>query len=70
MLNIVLSIMMLASVLLLGGAYLLWRRGVRKQAALMIVLAVILGVNIAIWTLPDDGGTAPLERIKQSGATV
>ncbi len=68
MLNVVLSIMMLAGVLLLGGAFLLWRRGVRKQAAMMVVLAVILGINIAIWTLPDDSGTAPLERIEQ-GAT-
>ncbi|NKJ02104.1 hypothetical protein FHW92_004206 [Novosphingobium sp. SG707] len=42
----------LAVILLVIGSGALWRRGVRKQAILMIVLAVILGANVAIWSLP------------------
>ena len=35
------------------------RRGQRKQAALMLVLAAVMAVNVAIWTLPDASGEAP-----------
>ncbi len=58
----VLSVVMLAALALLGGAYVLWRRGTRRQAVLMLVLAVIMIANVLIWTLPDQGGTAPIER--------
>ena len=58
----VLSVVMLAALALLGGAYVLWRRGTRRQAALMLVLAVVMIANVLIWTLPDQGGTAPIER--------
>ncbi|WJT00170.1 hypothetical protein NYQ05_11315 [Novosphingobium humi] len=47
-----LSMAVLAVILLVIGSAALWRRGVRKQAILMIVLAVILGANVAIWSLP------------------
>lgn len=52
MLNTALSMAVLAVILLMIGSGALWRRGVRKQAILMIVLAVILGANVAIWSLP------------------
>ena len=52
MLDVALSMAVLAVILLMIGAGALWRRGVRKQAILMIVLAVILGANVAIWSLP------------------
>lgn len=59
---IVLSVMMLAALALLGGAVFAWRRGQRKQAGLMMLLAAIMAVNVGIWALPDATGTAPLGR--------
>lgn len=59
----VLSIVMLAAVALLAGAVWLWRRqGPIKQVWLMLLLAVIMLVNVAIWTLPDEDGAAPMDR--------
>lgn len=59
----VLSILMLAALALLAGAYLLWRRqGLVRQVWLMILLAGIVLMNIAIWTVPLSDGTAPVER--------
>lgn len=52
MLNTALSMAVLAVILLMIGSAALWRRGVRKQALLMVLLAIILGANIAIWSLP------------------
>lgn len=66
MLDFALSVLMLAAVALVIGAVVLWRRGVRKQAALMLVLAVIAIANVLIWTLPDSGGTAPADRLPQA----
>lgn len=63
--NAVLSILMLAAIALVAGAAALWRRpGFRKQAVLMLVLAAVMIVNVAIWTLPDASGSAPLARVK------
>lgn len=59
----VLSIVMLAAIALVIGAYVLWRRGgSRKQIVLMLVLAAIMGGNVAIWTWPDAGGQSPLAK--------
>lgn len=58
MLDAALSLMMLAGVALLGGAVFLWRRGERQRPLLMVLLAAVMGVNIAIWTLPDSSGQA------------
>ena len=55
-----LSLMMLAALALIGGALVLWRRGERKRPALMALLVVVLLVNVAIWTVPDASGEAPL----------
>lgn len=66
MLDTVLSITVLAAILLLVGAFFMWRRtGNTKQTLLMVLLAVIALINVAIWTLPDAGGEAPLEKIEQ-----
>lgn len=66
MLDTVLSITVLAAILLLVGAFLLWRRtGNVKNALLMVLLAVISLINVAIWTLPDAGGEAPLDKLEQ-----
>ena len=58
----VLSLVTLVAFALVAGAIFLWRRGVRKQAGLMIVLAVAMIANVLIWTLPGAGGTAPIDR--------
>jgi len=58
----VLSVVMLAALALVAGAVFLWRRGGRKQAGLMVVLAAVMVVNVLIWTVPDSGGTAPIDQ--------
>ena len=61
--EIAFSLMVLAAIALVIGAVVLWRTGgSRKQIGLMLVLAVIMAVNIGIWTLPDSGGKAPLNQ--------
>ncbi|WP_296718102.1 hypothetical protein [Erythrobacter sp.] len=68
MTDIVLSIVMLAALALLAGAFVLWRRtGQVKQPALMVLLAVIAVFNVLIWTVPSSGGEAPIAQIKAAG---
>ena len=62
MLAATLSLMMLAVFALIAGALVLWRRGERKRPALMAVLVAILIINVAIWTVPDTSGEAPIDR--------
>ncbi len=66
MTELVLSLLMLAAFLLIAGGVVLWRRGVRKQAGMMIVLAMVALLNVAIWTVPDTGGQAPVDRLQQA----
>ena len=56
MLDTALSLLVIAAAALLGGAWLQWRRGNRKQAGLMLVLAVVMAVNVAIWSVPNEKG--------------
>ena len=64
MTDAVLSIVVLAAFALLAGAWVLWKRtGSAKQPLLMVVLAAIALVNVAIWTVPDGSGVAPLEKV-------
>ena len=59
----VLSVVALVALALIAGATYLWRcGGSRKQAGLMLVLAVVMIVNVLIWTMPDSAGTAPIDR--------
>ncbi len=59
--DIALSLAVLMIFALPAGAWALWRRGgSRKQVALMLVLAVILAANVAIWVIPTSDGTAPV----------
>jgi drug/metabolite transporter superfamily protein YnfA len=59
----VLSIVALAALALLAGAFVLWRKGApRKQPVLMVVLAAIMLANVLIWTLPDSSGKAPIDQ--------
>lgn len=64
----VLSLVVLTAVALIGGAALLWRRdGPTKQVWLMLVLAMVMIANVLIWTQPDAGGTAPIDRAPAGG---
>ena len=55
----VLSLLVLVCLAMLLGAYALWRRQRGgRQAALMLVLAAVVAVNIAIWVVPGSGGKA------------
>ena len=59
----VLSILMLAAVALVAGAVYLWRRGAsRLQVALMLVMALVMAINVAIWTLPGGDNAPPLQK--------
>jgi uncharacterized membrane protein len=56
------SVVALVALALVAGAIHLWRRGIRKQAGLMLVLAVVMIVNVLILTVPYSGGSAPIDR--------
>jgi len=59
--DIALSLAMLMVLALPAGAWALWKRGgSRKQIVLMLVLAVIMAANVAIWVIPTQNGTAPV----------
>ena len=65
MLDLALSLMVLAGFALVGGAVWLWRaRGFTKQVLLMLMLAVVMAVNVASWTLPEPGGETMRETAK------
>ncbi len=60
----VLSILVLAAIALLLGAFVLWRRGgAKRQVILMVILALVAIGNVAIWIVPDGTGNAPLDQI-------
>ena len=61
--DIVLSILVLAAIALFAGAFALWRKGVRRQAGLMVLLGVVALVNVAIWTVPTASGDVPLDQL-------
>lgn len=63
MLDIVLSLLVLAALALIGGAFVLFRRGFRKQAGLMVVAALVALMNVAIWTIPDSEGRSPIDGV-------
>ncbi|MDR2858423.1 MAG: hypothetical protein LBV50_11340 [Novosphingobium sp.] len=61
--SIALSLLMLTTIALVLGAAWQWRRGgSRRQVALMLVLAAVLAVNVAIWTIPGPGGEALVDK--------
>ena len=61
MFDLVISIIVLAAVALGAGAFVLWRKGITKQAMLMALLAFVMLANAAIWLVPMDGGDTPME---------
>ena len=56
MLDLIVSLMMLAVLVLFAGAVFLWRRGDGNRAALMALLAVVISVNVVIWLAPTESG--------------
>lgn len=60
MTDTILSVLVLAAIAMIIGAVAWWRRGMRKQAALMLVLAAVIAGNVAIWVVPDSSGKAPV----------
>lgn len=68
MITTVLSLLTLAVLLMLAGALLQWRRGERRKALLLVILALVAGINVAIWTVPYDSGEAPVARADQKPA--
>jgi hypothetical protein len=57
MTNIILSAATFTAILLLYGAFRLWRRdGMTKQPLLMALTAAVIIANLAIWTVPDKNG--------------
>ena len=66
--DLVLSVLMLLAFALIAGAIYLWRKGGRmKQVTLMLVLAVVAIGNVLIWTVPDQDGQSPLQRVDTLG---
>lgn len=66
MLDIALSLAVLAAIVLIGGAFFMWRRtGKIKQPLLMVLVALIALMNVGIWTIPDKSGEAPLDKIER-----
>jgi len=53
--DIILSVLMLSGfALLAGGIYLLRKDDAKKQGILMIIAALVMFMNVAIWTIPGD----------------
>lgn len=57
----VISIILLAAIALGVGAFVLWRKGITKQALLMAVLSFVMFANVAIWLVPMSDGETPIE---------
>jgi len=63
----ILSILVLTAAAMVLGAWFLWRRGgSRLQVALMLLLAVVIAANVAIWVVPDSAGNAPVDSVGQA----
>ena len=52
MADLALSLTMLVAILLLGGAFVLSRRGDRRKALLMAVAGLVALANVVIWVAP------------------
>jgi|TARA_A100001037_G_scaffold245632_1_gene227102 uncharacterized membrane protein YqjE len=67
MLDLVLSLLVLAAFALIAGAVVLFRRGYRKQALWMGAAALVALMNVGIWTIPDSEGRSPVNSIPDPG---
>ncbi|ALH80748.1 hypothetical protein [Sphingopyxis macrogoltabida] len=56
--DLLLSIVMLTGLALLGGAVMVFRHGDRRRALLMVIAALVMFANVAIWTIPTKEAAA------------
>lgn len=52
--DLLLSVLMLAGLALIAGAVFVFRAGDRRRALLMIVAALVMFANVAIWVVPTN----------------
>ncbi|WP_230292690.1 hypothetical protein [Croceicoccus sp. Ery5] len=64
MADLALSLMVLCAVVMSVAAFFAFRRGDKKQGGLMLVLAVVLAINVTIWTIPGPDEAS----LSQAGA--
>jgi hypothetical protein len=65
MTNLILSVATFGAILLIYGAYQNWKReGAGKQMWLMLGAALVIIVNLAIWTIPDKNGRSLVSEIQ------
>jgi drug/metabolite transporter superfamily protein YnfA len=63
MINIVLSLGMLAGFALIWGTWRMWQReGLSQKVWLMAAAALVIFANVAIWTVPDEQGRSLAEQ--------
>ena len=62
--DIALSLLVLGAITMCVGAWLAWNKGDRKRAGLMLVLAVIMALNVGIWTIPGPSDTTLAEEAR------
>jgi hypothetical protein len=59
--DLALSLLMLVALGLVAGAVIQWRRnGPSRNVWLMLVAALVMLANVAIWVIPDRHGASPL----------
>lgn len=56
--DLLLSLVMLGGLALLGGAVMVFRHGDRRRALLMLIAALVMFANVAIWVIPAKDGPA------------
>jgi hypothetical protein len=67
MFDLIVSLVILAAVALLAGAFVLYRKGITKQALLMGVLAFVMIANAAIWLIPTADGDSLADAAARDG---
>ncbi|MGL3822630.1 hypothetical protein [Sphingopyxis sp. R3-92] len=50
--DLLLSMVMLAGLALFAGAVMVFRHGDRRRAILMVIAALVMFANVAIWVMP------------------
>lgn len=53
---------MLGGIILLGGSFLVLKRGDKKHSLLMLIAALVVFANVAIWMVPVKGDEAAYEK--------
>ena len=52
MFETMISVLMLTGIVLIGGAVFVFRGGDRRRALLMVIAALVMFANVAIWLVP------------------